>query len=416
MLFSIKLIFENRVIILNKLKNDPMQLYNIYLNPFKFILKTIFTIILMLNTVTWANSEIDSLKKELTSSPENLKLRHTIAQLYFEKGSYESTVEILKSKAEKLPQESLALLAISYQKLNDSINEIKFLEQLTASYPKYPNGFVMIGDYYYKKSLEKNDPRQSANALLSYKNAIEINPNFKPAYDGLLVAYEKYNNYYELRILLEDMLKRFGKSSQTLTGLCRRNTIDGYFVNARKICSEAINLDNKIPENYVYLSLVENNEGQIAKAEMLLKKVTTDFPKSEVAASNYADFLIQQKNLPGAENLYQQATQGDFNSFRAHIGLATVGFELKHYDSALIAYKNACNVNPHQTLKYLKRAADLLRHRKETNLENRYSSAISKCFVTKDNDRLPASLTSLKEEFRSAFALYSKNKNINLGM
>lgn len=273
----------------------------------------------------------------------------------------------------------------------------------------------MLGDFYYKLSLEKKDPRQTANTLAAYKNAIEINPNHRPAYDGLLKAYEKYNNFYELRILLEDMVKRFGKSNSTLAQLCRRNTIDGYFVNARKTCSEAINMDNKNPENYVYLSLVENNEGQTAKADAILKKVTTEFPQSEIAASNYGDYLIQQKNLPGAENLFQQAAKADPNSFRAHLGLALVGFELKHYESALTAYKNACKTNPHQAMKYIKRATDLLRHRRESHLENKYSNIMAKCTISRDNDRSTASLSSLKDEFRSAFALYSKNKAIYLG-
>lgn len=420
MLFSNKFNFENSFSFIKKLNNDRTQklitLPSLFLGPRPSAPLFVFSFVLLLTFKIWAGGDIDTLKKELAANPENLKLRHSLAQIHFDQGRYEATVEVFKTKAEKLPQESLALLSMAYQKLDDPINELKFLEQLTANYPKFPNGFVMLGDFYYKKSLTKSDARQTANTLAAYKSAIEINPNYRPAYDGLLKSYEKYNNFYELRILLEDMVKRFGKTGSTLSQLCRRNAIDGYFVNARKTCSEAITLDSKNPENYVFLSLVENNEGQTAKADVLLKKVTSDFPQSEIAASNYGDFLIQQKNLPGAENFFQQAAKADSNSFRAHIGLAIVGFELKHYESALTAYKNACKTNPHQAMKYLKRATDLLRHRRENRLENQYTNVITNCTVSRDNDRSPASIASLKEEFRSAFALYSKNKNINLGL
>ncbi len=428
MLFSTKFSFENSEnwtsATLTTIDNRTFsmssfkKLYFYFLNPFlgsPMIMLLVFCITLksLANTET---NEVEVLKIELESNPENLKARHTLAQKYFDNKKYEQTVDVLKTKAEKLPQESLALLAKTYHKLDDQTNELKFLEQLTSNYPKYPQGFVMLGQFYFKKSLEKSDPRLSANTLAAYKNAIEINSNHRPAYDGLLAAYEKYHNFYELRILLGDMLKRFGKSNEILANLCRRNTIDGYFVNARKLCTEAINMDGDNPENYIYLSLVENNEGQTLKAEALLKKITTEFPRSEIAASNYADFLIQQKNLPKAATLFLQATQGDSNSFRAHIGLALVNFELKHYESALNAYKNACKVNPHQTLKHLKRATDLLRHRKENSLETKYSQITSKCLPSKELSRSPASLSALKEEFRSAFALYSKNKNIKLGL
>ena len=371
---------------------------------------TITSIICFICITSFATIDIALLKKQLDSSPENLKIRHNLAQAYFDIGKYDLVVEVLRLKAEKLPQDSLALLSQSYQKLNDPLNERKFLDQLTVNYPKFAQGFVLLGDYYYRNSLIKNDPGLSMNCLVAYRTAIELNPAYRPAYDGLVMAYEKFKNFYELRILLEDMVKKFGKSPDILSSLCRRNTIDGYFVNARKVCTDAMSIDVKNPENTIYLSLVENNEGEISRADTLLKNITEKFPESEFANSNYADFLIQQKNYPGAESLYRAAVKANPKSFRAQIGLAQTCFELKHYEPALEAFKDACFIQPHQTYRRLKKSADLLRHRSEVKLEERYTNAMERCLSTGDENRAPA---QAKEEYRSPFALFSKNKIID---
>ncbi len=387
--------------------------YALFMNK-SFTKNQTFILILFLLQITWslkAMSDVTQLKTQLATSPDNLKLRYELAKDYFDQNQFQKASETLMEKSEALNQDSLVLLITSFQKLNDSVHELKFLEQLTASYPKFPQGFVLLGDFHFRKSQEKNDPRNSMNSLAAYKAAIEINPLHRPAYDGLLKAYEKYKNYYELRILLEDMTKRFGKSAEILSHLCRRHTIDGYFVTGRKSCLEAISLDGNIPDNYVYLSLIENNEGNIAKAEGLLKKATTQFPQSEFAASNFADFLIQQKNLPSAETFYKAAATVNKKSFRAQIGLGKVAFELKHYDSALEAYKLACELNPFLSIKSLKRATDLLRHRREEKYEDRFSALMGKCITTSNDTRAPASVPT--EEYRSPFALYSRNKIID---
>ncbi len=386
-----------------------------YLSRLKFktqspLMNKIFTIMMtfwLLIAPAFTFAEIEDLKKQLELTPNDLKVRQSLAQNYYDSGQYNLAIEVLKARAEKLPQDSLTLLSQAYSKINDYSNEGKFLEQLTVNYPKYADGFVMLGDYYYRNSLQKNDPRISMNCLAAYRKAIEINSSLRPAYDGLLKAYERYKNFYELRILLGDMAKHFGKTPEILANLCRRNTVDGYFVNARRICVDAINSDSKNPDNYIYLSLIENNEGNIRKADSLLKKVTTKFPQSEFANSNYADFLIQQKNLPGAETYFSLAAKADSKSYRAHVGLAQTSFELKHYESALEAYIQACTIYPHPTYRLLRKAADLLRHRNEGKLESQYANAMDKCLPNKEDNRTPA---STKEEFRSPFALFSKNR------
>jgi tetratricopeptide (TPR) repeat protein len=379
----------------------PRQKFILYKVP----LKITFTLIGIFNLLCLPpalGAEIDDLKARVEASPDNLKLRQQLAEEYFEDGQFKDVINTLKPKSENVPRESLVLLAETYQALNDPMNENKILEQLTTNFPKYAMGFVMLGDFYYRSSVAKNDAKLLTESFSAFKTAIGLNAKERLAYEGLLKSYERSKNWYELRTLLGDMIAKFGKAPELLAKLCRRNTLDGYFVNARRACTDAILAAPKNTENFVYLALVENREGDLGRAEKILKKVTEKYPQSEFANSSYADFLIQQKNLPGAENHFRKACVANPNSFRAQFGLSQVSFELKHYDTALAAFKEACRISPHYAYKPLKRAVDMLRHRSEIKMENLFSNLIDQCVDNEDSSRMPA---SVQDDLKSPFYL-----------
>lgn len=128
MLFSNKINFENRFYFIKKLKNDLTQkkplkpsacLSTILSLPWPTSMRLSYTILLLayifvFSFKVWAGGELEVLKKELDANPENLKVRQSLAQMYFDKGNYDASIETLKVKAEKLPQESLALLSMTY--------------------------------------------------------------------------------------------------------------------------------------------------------------------------------------------------------------------------------------------------------------------------------------------------------------
>ena len=369
------------------------------------LVKFFLTLLLILNLPSPALSAPateESLKAQLVKQPTNLKLRQQLAIVHFQNERYEQAIETLRANSERLSPENLMLLSECYAKLDDSTNEHKFLEQLTINYPQFLKGRVALGEYFLRMAQQKKQPKFAQEAEASFRLAIELNPNHRPAYEGLLKAYESLGNAYETRILLGDILKRFGKSPEVLSGLCRRNALDGFFPEAKRFCKDAISIAPKRPDNFVYLSLVENNEGNLKKANAILKKVATSFPDSEFASSSYADFLIQQKNILGAETYFTQASRANSQSFRAQIGLALTSFELKHYGAALEAFEKACTLLPHHTYKHLKRSTDLLRHRNEQKMQGTYQSAMNKCTTTSEESRLPAGTD--KEGFVSPFA------------
>lgn len=391
-----------------RVRLNNFSLFSMSLRTLTLVAITSLTVCLVPLSVA-QSATIETLKAQVNTSPDNLKLRLSLAKAYCAAENYEACIETLKAKAESLNEDGLILISEAYQKVNDPINERRFLEQLTTNYPKYVNGFVALGDFYFRQANQKSDPKIISACQSAYRSAIELNSFYRPAYDGLLRTYEKFQNFYELRILLGDMAKRFGRTPEIISSLCRRHTLDDYYSIARKYCKEAINLDPKNPENYVYMSLVENNQGEINKAEKLLRKVTEQFPDSEFAQSNFADFLTQQKNLIGAEKYFRQGAKADPKSLRAQLGLAQTSFDLKHYEPALEAYTQACTIYSPVTYRLLRKTVDLLRHRDEKRMEERYAQTLERCGSSGDDTQKRAPAMA-RDDYRSPFAMKSKYK------
>ena len=90
MLFSNKINFENIFYFIKKMKNDLTQkkilkqrvftseFLSLRLLPPPFTLNSIvrLTFIILFSFKVWAVGEMDALKKELDTNPENLKVRH----------------------------------------------------------------------------------------------------------------------------------------------------------------------------------------------------------------------------------------------------------------------------------------------------------------------------------------------------
>lgn len=229
---------------------------------------------------------------------------------------------------------------------------------LTGKNPKDFEAHYLTGNAYL---LQK----KSKQAMESYKQAVEINPKFEPAYTALISFYEKRDtpNLYELRIIYQDMLKAFGPKPNLLSKLCQVNTEDGVYEPAIFSCKDAIVKDKQNPNPYVYLALAYKGTGETAKYEEELKKAATKFPQAEIAQYHYGKLLEDQKNFIEAMKYYKAATDSDSNSSRSWLGLATSSFEVKKYDIAHPAFKKACQLDQKMALPF-RRATTVLRNNK----------------------------------------------------
>jgi len=294
------------------------------------------------------------------------------AEASFKKGDFNAVTDLLWKNIDKLDRKGLLLLAITHEKKNEPGNMIKVANMLISKDPKDYEALYLLGSAQMMN-------KKNSEALESLKSALEINPKYEPAYDKLVQMYEQKKNYYELRILYQDMMDHLGHKPETLTKLCELNTNKDFQEDqALSNCKEAIAKDPKTADNYVYLGLVHQHVGDTEEAKKDLKNAADTHSKSELAQYTYANLLEEQKNYLDSSKYYQTCTVADPKSSRCWSGYAKSAFEIHKYDEALEAYKKACKLDQ-KTAVAFRRATTVLRNAKDSTWLKPYETASESC-------------------------------------
>jgi tetratricopeptide (TPR) repeat protein len=317
------------------------------------------------------SARLRNLERQFKKNPSQQKLRIALGEALFEENKYQRVIEVLQPKMELLPRTSILLIARSYQKLKDHLNEIRVYKHLTTMNAKDYRSFFELGNAY---SQSKN-PEE---AILAFRKAIEIQPTFRPAYEALAIEYKRTGNNYENRVIIEDMIKNFGAKPEYLAQLCRLYTLEKYKDTAIAHCNEAIKKQPNNPSNHVYLGLNYKNSGDAAQAKKILVGIAKQFPQSEQAQWEAGQISEESKNFLAAFQYYKQATEADSKSFRAYLGLARSAFELKKYNEALNAFVKACPESKEASEEF-RRFTYRLRHSGETIWHAKYLSKLPVC-------------------------------------
>lgn len=318
-------------------------------------------------------ANIDRLKKEIRISPQKLSLLVELAENYFKKGDYEKATVLLWKNVDKLSRENLLLLARAHEKRQEPTEMLRALQIILSKKESDIEALTLMGKAYLLQKKNKD-------AMESYKKALDFNPKYEPAYQGLVELYEKRTppNMYELRILFQDMLDNIGPRYQYFVKLCEINTMDKTHELAIKDCRAAIAKNSKVADPYVYLGLSYRATGEEAKGLKALKKAALDFPKSELAQYTYAKTLEEKKDFVEAMNSFKSATNADDKSARSWLGLASSAFEIRKYEVALIAFKNACKYDKKNAANFRKAAATL-RNAGNSEWAEKYATASEHC-------------------------------------
>jgi len=333
----------------------------------------IVIIILISVPSSWGKNvtKIKDLQVALEKNPENIKLRKKLAKLFYAKKNYDELIELLNPYTSDIPFTTLGLLASSYHEKSDFNNEIRVRKIVVDKKPKRPKAHLLLGKTYMQS-------KKTDLAITSFRTAVKLNKKYKPAYQALVAIFNESNNKYEARLVLQDMLVRFGHSSTTLGQLCRLYSIDGFLKEAQQTCQLAIKKAPKIPDNYVYLAQSTKDLKDEKRAEHLFKRAAKKFPKSEIAVWAAADYYSDKKNYPVASRYYKYAVKADPKSWRAQFGLAKSEFKLKKYIESLQAYKSACKLD-RKTYSNLALAAGQLRQESNYAWSSKFSRVAYSC-------------------------------------
>jgi tetratricopeptide (TPR) repeat protein len=319
------------------------------------------------------DANIDRLKNEIRNDPQNVYLIVELAENFIEKGDYEKGTLLLWKQVDKLDRDQLLVLARAHEKRNEPGEMIRALNIILSKKEKDVEALTLLGRAYLLQKKNKD-------AMETYKKAVEINPKYEPAYRGLVDLYEKRTppNIYELRILFQDMLENIGPRYQYYVKLCELNTMDNTHEPAIKDCKAAIAKNSKEADPYVYLGISYRAIGEEKKGLKTLKKAADDFPESELAQFTYAKTLEEKKDFVEAMNFFKAATDANGKSARSWLGLAAAAFEIRKYEVAIIAYKNACKYDKKNAATFRKAAATL-RNARNSEWTEKYATASEHC-------------------------------------
>ncbi len=307
----------------------------------------------------------------LERQPENIRAREALARVHEENQDFKKVIELLNPYSERISLESQLILAGAYGQLKNYDNQVRILRLVVSADSQNHLAHFILGDALLAQKKE-------GEAIKSFREAISLNPKFKPAYDSLLNIFIANDNRYEARLVLDDIMQQFGQRPEVLNDLCRLYAIDGFLSQAIDFCQIGITRSPNFPDNYIYLAQAHTDRDDPQEGERILIAAAKRFPNSELAQWAAGDFFFHRKNFTVASRYFRAALSADQDSGRSHLGLAKSLVEMAQAEEAFRHFRRACELNSAH-VSDIQSVARGLRARGESALAQRYTGLLSSC-------------------------------------
>lgn len=303
--------------------------------------------------------------------PDAVLLALSAADQHEKDRDYNAVVTTLKPKIDKMPRKGLLQLARAYRLLKDLPNETHMIELCTAKDPKDYVAQSMLGVAY--TTAHRNE-----DAATAFDAAIEQNPKYRPAYEGKWALLEGTGELYEARTTVTDMIKIFGPDAKTTAGLCRLYSGGDFLEKSIEVCKQAISVDAKNPDNYVYLTMSLRDTDKKDEAGKTISEAAQRFPASENVQDLAGDLKANDKVFGESYRYYTAAVKANPKSAKAQLGLAKSAYELQKHDEAIAAFSTACKLDHKYALDF-RQAASQLRKNNDAKWMKYQSAAEDVC-------------------------------------
>jgi tetratricopeptide (TPR) repeat protein len=350
------------------------QIKAVYNQIMKLFKATLLNMLLLLLLSLQTQAESQS-----SNTSQVLNVTQSDAKTAFDKKDYRKVVDLLGPHSGEINLSSLQYLADSHHALKEYADEVRVLRLVAGKKDKSPVVHFKLGEAL---RLSGN----AEEAVANFRIVIDLTPSFLPAYRSLVKIFLERNNHYESRILLTDMIKKFGNKPEFLTPLCKLYSKDGFHSEGIKICQNAIQADTKDPENHLNLAQIYKDKNQEPMYQSIIVKAAKRFKKSESLQYAAGAFFQEKKNYVEASRYLDFAIKADDNSVRSHLARADTLFELGQLDKSLDSYYKTCILDRRVPPSFEISEAKLRAEGKST-LAAKYRSQINKCLdiVAKSN-------------------------------
>ncbi len=281
------------------------------------------------------SNEMSEPETQIPVSTETKLLHAQTADLKKAK-QWKEITELLWKNIEKLDEKLMADLAEAHFYRNQ-FSEVNRVSQLALA--KRPKNYLVL-TWLAKTQLQLNKVNDARGTLVK---ALQAKSDYMPAIELLDQIYLKQKNYYELRILYQDLIAEKGSNPKYLAKLCAINTLDGVNEAALKTCEEAKVKDPRNYANLLNIAKVYDQTQEPEKAKLQFITAVKLFPKQEEVYFEYASYLERQKNNIDAVVNYEKCTIIKDSSERCWEGLGRTAIQVQKPELSYKALVKACS-------------------------------------------------------------------------
>lgn len=286
---------------------------------------------------------IAALSKAARLNPGNEQLLSLLGSIYFERNEYDPALMQIRQleKDGKTTAELLVLKADCYLRMGQGKKAVAIVETAKKKFPKSTSVLLFQGDIL-------TGARKYKDAEQAYSKAIELRPfdvSIQLKLATLLMAQSKIE---QAKTLLEARLKVDPNSPKLLIGYARMRKELGDigggevdYTSSRKHFARALKQDasaNAVRLEYVDVLL---KLGATKEAGEALERVKSEGPFKAAVAYLTARVLAQQSQYDESFKFYEEAQAGYAQDAQFLVHMASVAFEIKKYELAMVLLERA---------------------------------------------------------------------------
>jgi len=197
----------------------------------------------------------------------------------------------------------------------------------------------------FQLALQQHRAGRVAEAIASYRRAIELKPSFPQAYYNLAIALTEDGKADDAIAAYLQAIALNPKFPQALGNLGALFIDKGRFDEAIAVCRQAIALDPNFAEAHGNLGTALKGKGQLDDAIAAFRRTIALNPKSFEAHYNLGTALQEKDNLDEAIVAYRQAIALNPRFVKAHTNLGNALKATGQFDASISAYQKAIALN-----------------------------------------------------------------------
>jgi tetratricopeptide (TPR) repeat protein len=238
-------------------------------------------------------------------------------------------------------------------------------------------------DKYFKSAERYLSENKFDEAIIQYRNALQVDKGHIPSYLGMAKTFQKTGNHQNAIGIYQEVVKLDNRNKEArlqigqylLVGAVRNAEL---FKQAQEQAEAVLKLDPSNVEALILLSNAYAGQKDLDKSIELLQKVLALNPGNLSAALNLGAALMRKNEPDKAEAAFKEALQKHPDSTRAHLAMAAWLSAAKRPQEAETYLRKAFQLDPGDSASLYSLAAFYVSAKKPDEAEKVFKEAMAK--------------------------------------